>query len=194
MAVGRRGRRIMWDELEECKLLSDEELMKDGRVDAVRCIRVCGGRDGGEERLGVGGDSICADICPFQANSEKPGEDMRGGGGGIVLEGRRKKRHHFHDFAVLEDELRAFIFENGVPGVMPTATEFKNEMRGDLLRACTLHGGQKAVADKLGLVRVSLGRGKVKERCIGLERHQNFQKKRATRERIDFDVGKIALS
>ncbi len=95
-----------------------------------------------------------------------PAEE-RGGGGGALLPkagGRRREKHYFSSFERLQQELMCFIFDDGVAGVMPTAQELIRAGRRDLVRAMQLHGGQKIVAAKLGLVMHSMGRKKVLER------------------------------
>lgn len=193
MAVGRRGKSGALED--EGKELSDWELMENGFVDVVRDRMGCDevGEVGGcweLESMAAEGRAVEVEDVEIEEQVECSVEsnwghgDLRGGGGGILLIGRRKRGHHFQDFDVLAEELRAFIFESGVPGVMPTATEFKSRKRGDLLRACALHGGQKVVADRLGLVRVSFGRQKAKERFVSSKSHQRFMDKRVGGEVI----------
>jgi len=91
-------------------------------------------------------------------------DEPRGGAGGALLPregGRRRTHYHFQDFQVVESELAGFIFDDGTPGVMPTAKELIRAGRRDLVRAMQMHGGQKNVAARLGLVRRSMGRKKV---------------------------------
>ncbi len=60
---------------------------------------------------------------------------------------------YWEDFANVEQELRAFIAQHAVPGVMPSKRKLLAAQRGDLLRAFARHGGIVAVAERLGLAR-----------------------------------------
>lgn len=91
-------------------------------------------------------------------------KEPRGGAGGALLPregGRRRERYYFNNFENVRHELNCFIFDDGVPGVMPTAAELIRAGRRDLIRAMQLHGGQKTVAARLGLVRQSMSRKQV---------------------------------
>ncbi|KAG8457851.1 hypothetical protein KFE25_005120 [Diacronema lutheri] len=64
------------------------------------------------------------------------------------------KRFDWADWDVLASELFAFVATNGTSGVMPSAAELRTHGRGKLVHAIHKHhGGQKAVAARLGLRR-----------------------------------------
>jgi hypothetical protein len=58
---------------------------------------------------------------------------------------------YWDDFAVLEQEMLAFIEEHGVPGVMPTLPLLRRAGRHDLVHGIQMHGGVAAIGDRLGL-------------------------------------------
>jgi hypothetical protein len=58
---------------------------------------------------------------------------------------------YWDDFAVLEQELLAFIAEHGVPGVMPTLPLLRRSGRHDLMHGIRIQGGAGATGDRLGL-------------------------------------------
>lgn len=70
------------------------------------------------------------------------------------------------DFAAVRTELAAFCYDNGSPGVMPTAAELGAAGRRDLVRGMARYGGLKAVADRLGWVRVSLSGVEARRRAL----------------------------
>ncbi len=65
---------------------------------------------------------------------------------------RAKPPGYWNDFAVLEQELLAFIAEHGNAGVMPTHIMLRSAGRGNLSQAMHQHGGIMAVAQRLGLM------------------------------------------
>lgn len=95
-------------------------------------------------------------------------EAGRGGGGALLARhgGRRRPAHHWRDFAAVRTELAAFCYDNGSPGVMPTAAELGAAGRRDLVRGMARYGGLKAVADRLGWVRVSLSGVEARRRAL----------------------------
>ncbi|GAB0496049.1 hypothetical protein MMPV_007359 [Pyropia vietnamensis] len=96
-------------------------------------------------------------------------EAGRGGGGGALLArhgGRRRPAHHWGDFSAVRTELTAFCYDNGSPGVMPTVAELAAAGRRDLVRGMARYGGLKAVADRLGWVRVSLSGAEARRRAL----------------------------
>lgn len=161
-------------------LPTNQELLRDGRIDVLRHIFACGGREEVAKLLSLplsdgtvfSEDLFCCDVCTsataldFNSEESRRKEEPRGGGGGAILlaeGGRRRSAHYFLDFNVLKSELDAFIFDFGQVGIMPTAQQLIKGRRRDLVRAMQLHGGQKFVADRLGLVRQSLSSKQVKE-------------------------------
>lgn len=63
-----------------------------------------------------------------------------------------KKRHRYwYDLANVEAEVKAFIEQQGTPGVMPTKTELEEAGKGSLANALGLHGGVLEVAKRLNL-------------------------------------------
>jgi hypothetical protein len=92
-----------------------------GRLDLVRGIRSHGGMVAVGERLG------------------------------LAHRGQRKTHNYWKDPANIERELLAFIAEHGEPGVMPKKREMEQAGRLDLSLAITRSGGQRAVAQRLGL-------------------------------------------
>lgn len=184
------GLRRSLEALGAASLPADGSLAAAGRVDALAAIRGLGGREAAAAAIGVEAASDPArtffdealfslEACPDEAilvhnsgNKVRQMEDRapveeRGGGGGALLPregGRRRERHYFAQFDRLRQELLCFIFDDGVAGVMPTAQELIKAGRRDLVRACQLHGGQKTVAARLGLLMHSMGRKKILER------------------------------
>lgn len=169
------------------RLPTTAQLRDAGRLDLIAGIRVHGGAIPVARALGVkvsrggGGGMVvapvekrgstmldenffildCADEVALAHNEGRALPGARGGGGGALLPregGRRRAHHHFRDFEVLRSELAGYIFDDGVPGVMPTAAELIEAGRRDLVRAMQTHGGQKNVAARLGLARRSMGR------------------------------------
>lgn len=71
----------------------------------------------------------------------------------LGLNGRelRRPRHYWDDFSNLERDLSAFVAEHGQTGVMPTARELDLAGCRSLVDAINKHGGQFAVAKRLGL-------------------------------------------
>lgn len=161
-------------------LPTNQELLGDGRIDVLRHIFSCGGREEVAKLLSLplsdgtifSEDLFSCDVCTsetalkFSSEESHVKDELRGGGGGavsVVEGGRRRRSHYFLDFSVLKSELDAFIFDHGQVGIMPTARQLIQCRRRDLLRAMQLHGGQKSVANRLGLVRQSLSVKKVRE-------------------------------
>ncbi len=70
---------------------------------------------------------------------------------GLAHRGQRKPRGYWQDPANVDRELLAFIAERGQPGAMPKQKELHQAGRIDLLLAITRGGGQRAVAERLGL-------------------------------------------
>lgn len=106
---------------------------------------------------------------PLPRASPPDWEAGRGGGGGALLArhgGRRRPAHHWSDFSAVRTELAAFCYDNGSPGVMPTAAELAAAGRRDLVRGMARYGGLKAVADRLGWVRVSLSGVEARRRAL----------------------------
>ncbi len=69
----------------------------------------------------------------------------------VVATGRRQYGY-WREFANLEKELKTFIKTRGVAeGMMPSSTLLRIAGRADLYHAIHQHGGQHAVADRLGL-------------------------------------------
>jgi hypothetical protein len=63
-----------------------------------------------------------------------------------------KKRHRYwYDFANVEAELKAFIEQQGTPGIMPTKKELEEAGKGSLANALALHGGVLEAANRLNL-------------------------------------------
>lgn len=166
-------------------LPDDAQLVSEGRVDVVRAVRALGGRTNASKILGVRDElsrvartvldeaffqlDICQEPVALHHNIDNslrtdPAKQPRGGGGGALLPregGRRRERYYFNNFENLRHELNCFIFDDGVARVMPTAAELIRAGRRDLVRAMQLHGGQKSVAARLGLVRQSMSRKQV---------------------------------
>ena len=63
----------------------------------------------------------------------------------------KKRDGYWDEFSTVEHELMTFIEKQGSPGVMPTSEEFIKVGRSDLQAAIQKHGGQRAVAERLGL-------------------------------------------
>jgi superfamily II DNA or RNA helicase len=63
----------------------------------------------------------------------------------------KKRNGYWNEFSNLEQELRAFIEECGIPGVMPTAEELQKASRSSIVAAVCKHGGFQLVAERLGL-------------------------------------------
>jgi hypothetical protein len=170
---------------------TNQELIADGRIDVLRHLVACGGRVAVAETLALpvpdgtvfSEDMFSHDVCTssvaLEYNSPQAlsREEIRGGGGGAVLDadgGRRRRHHLYRDFGMVKDELLCFIYDWGHIGVMPTAQQLIRAKRRDLVRAMALHGGQKVVADRLGLVRQSLSRKQVLERVHAGRRRPRF--------------------
>jgi hypothetical protein len=96
-------------------------LHRAGRHDLMRGIRVQGG-------VGVTGDRL-----------------------GLAHHGRRKPHGYWRDPANVDRELLAFVAQHGKQGVMPTQQQMVQAGRADLALAITRSGGQRAVAERLGL-------------------------------------------
>jgi hypothetical protein len=159
---------------------TNQELIANGRIDVLRHIVACGGREEVSKILALpvpdrtvfSEDLFSHDVCTSSGALEYNSlealsrEEVRGGGGGAILDadgGRRRRHHLYRDFGMLKDELLCFIYDWGHIGVMPTAQQLIRAKRRDLVRAMSLHGGQKVVAYRLGLVRQSLSRTQVLE-------------------------------
>lgn len=161
-----------------CHLPTNKELIDAGELDTLRHILAAGGReavahvlklDVSQDRTIFSEDMFSQDVCESSgalefntrvADIPENGE-VRGECGGAVLDkdgGRRRQAHHYHSFDVLKAELMCFIFDSKITGIMPTARQLIDANRRDLVRAMQMHGGQKHVADRLGLVRQSQGR------------------------------------
>ncbi len=69
----------------------------------------------------------------------------------MKLDYRKKRHRYWHDFANVEASLKAFIEQQGTPGVMPTKTELEKAGKGSLANALGLHGGVLEVANRLNL-------------------------------------------
>ena len=160
------------------------ELIDSGRLDLLRAVKDLGGREVVAETLGLkledrmllNEDILFQEICESKTALEynegnelqrKPTDraPTRGGGGGALLGregGRRREAYHYRNFDRVKNELMCFIFDDGAMGVMPTRSELLRAGRGDLVRAMALHGGQKAVAKRLNLIRYSEGKQKAK--------------------------------
>jgi hypothetical protein len=105
---------------------TSRELTSAGRADLARAIGKQGGFPAVAERLGLA-----------RPNASKP-------------------KGYWDTFTNVAMELRTFIADNGIDGVMPTKRELSFAGRTDLARAINEHGGMTAVAEQLGLKRSDL--------------------------------------
>lgn len=67
----------------------------------------------------------------------------------------RKAPKYWDDFENVEQEVRAFASDQGMPGIMPTEKSLDAASRSDLKNALSKHGGARAVAERLGLTLLS---------------------------------------
>ena len=70
---------------------------------------------------------------------------------GVRLSYTQKPYGYWDDFDNVEQELLAFIQEQGKPGIMPTHTQLRDAGKHDLNTALDKHEGLLAVAERLGL-------------------------------------------
>jgi hypothetical protein len=99
-----------------------EELRKAGRADLTMPIQKHGGVAQVASRLGL--------ALPYTA--QPPG--------------------YWDDFSNVKNAVLTFIEAHGTPGMMPTYTELLKQRRSDLIGPMRKHGGNAAVASRLGLM------------------------------------------
>lgn len=140
-----------------CMVPTTKQLLEDGRPDLVRAIQFHGGRETVAKQLGmVKGDKTIFDESFFLTDwSGLEEEEQPKLYDTFEKENTRRESHYWCRMENVRNELLAFIYEYGQPGVMPTRAELLRAGRGDLLRGMTIHGGQKAVARELSLVMIS---------------------------------------
>ncbi|MDE3090145.1 MAG: hypothetical protein KGJ80_12250, partial [Chloroflexota bacterium] len=109
------------------------ELQSAGRRDVARAVGQHGGFPAVAERLGL---KRLDNRRPMQKRMDP-----------------RKPSGYWDDFANVEKELRAFVTQHGIEGVMPTQSQLHTAERNDLNSAIGKHGGFWAVAKRLGLMR-----------------------------------------
>ncbi len=61
----------------------------------------------------------------------------------------RQPRDYWADLSTLQREVKEFVLQYGVPGVMPTQAVLREKKRADLLNAIARHGGMYAVATSM---------------------------------------------
>jgi len=69
----------------------------------------------------------------------------------MKLDYRKKRHRYWYDFANVESSVKAFIEQQGTPGIMPTKTELEKAGKGSLAHALGLHGGVLEVSERLNL-------------------------------------------
>jgi hypothetical protein len=74
------------------------------------------------------------------------------------MKSQRKPKGYWDDFANVERELREFIAQYGVDGVMPTQKELAEKQRNDLVQGIGKHGGISAVARQLKLTSLNVSK------------------------------------
>ncbi len=71
---------------------------------------------------------------------------------GLAHRGRRKPHGYWQDPANVDRELLAFVAQHGQQGAMPTQQLMVQAGRADLALAIARSGGQRAVAERMGLL------------------------------------------